>query len=81
MQTGQIIASIEAIDSEIGSPDEKFESTRVTEMHALADQKSDDEILADLEIKMNNELDEDQQVKLKHLVAANADIFAKSIAD
>ena len=43
--------------------------------------KTDDEILAELGIKLENELDADQQAQLKHLVAANADIFAKSIAD
>ena len=82
LRKGQIIASIEAIDTEqLAQPD--VNTTKVKEFYPPAEErtKTDDEVLAELGIKMENELDADQLTQLKHLVAANADIFAKSFAD
>ena len=42
---------------------------------------SDDEILSDLGIKIDNNLNQDQLTQLKGLIASNRDVFAKTIAD
>ena len=80
LQAGRNVAIIEAVDPDLGITSENLEeATSVKE--AEPKEKTDDEILADLGIKLENELDAYQQAQLKRLISANADIFAKSIAD
>ena len=76
LQAGRNVAIIEAVDPDLGLTSENLEEA-ISAKEAESKEKTDDEILADLGIKLENELDADQQAQLKRLISANADIFAK----
>ena len=79
LEKGLVVGKIESIEDEIT----EIETGQTRESSCNDDtRKSDKEILQSLEIKTNEgELNVTQQEQLDHLIAENADIFAKSIAD